>query len=227
MARFNTLARSGGALALVAALAAWMLPAPPALAQEFSPEGRYEVVDPPQPTADPKRVEVLEIFWYGCPHCNRFQPHIRAWEARKPDYVNFVRMPAIFNRIWELHARAYYAAAALGVLEKTHQALFDAIHKEGRKLTDREALARFFEEHGVPRADFDKAFDSFAVDSGIRRSRVMQARYGIRGVPAVIVNGKYRVSGSLAGSYPNMIKVIEALAEREHRALQRTMASTR
>jgi len=188
-----------------------------AYAQAFSAAGHYETLSDPQPTSDPDRVEVLEVFWYGCPHCNRFQPYIEAWQKTKPDYVAYVRMPAIFRKSWEVHARAYYTALALGVLEKTHAAMFAAIHAQRRPMRNADDVGRFFAEHGVDPTAFRKAWESFAVDSGIRRSKVMQERYGIRGVPTVIVNGKYRVSGSLAGSYPNMIKVMDTLVDKEHK----------
>lgn len=191
-----------------------------ARAQAFSAEGRYDILPTPQPTANPDKVEVVEIFWYGCPHCNRFQPHIDPWQAKAPDYVDFVRMPAIFRKSWEVHARAYYASEAMGALEKTHAQMFAQIHGRGEKLDSRDAVEQFFAAQGIGDDAFSKSYDSFAVDSGIRRSKVMQERYGIRGVPSVIVNGKYRVTASLAGSYPNMIQVMNALIEREHKAMK-------
>ena len=185
----------------------------------FSIEGRYERLSSPQATVNPDKIEVVELFWYGCPHCNRFQPHIDPWQKQKPDYVEFVRMPAVFRESWETHARAYYAALALGVLEKIHAPLFAAIHGQNRSLDTRDALEKFFVEQGVPAEEFRRAYDSFGVDSGVRRSKVMQGRYGIRGVPAVVVNGKYRVSGSVAGSYENMIKVIDGLVAMERKEM--------
>jgi thiol:disulfide interchange protein DsbA len=124
-------------------------------------------------------------------------------------------MPAIFRDNWVAHARAFYTAELLGVKKQIHRPLFEAIHLRKQPLDTREELMKFFEMHGVSNDDFNKTYDSFAVESLLRKSQVMQQRYGVRGTPSVIVNGKYRVSGSLAGSPEDMIKVIEALVERE------------
>ncbi len=188
-------------------------------AKEFSAKGRYETLPAPQPTMNPDKVEVVELFWYGCPHCNRFQPYIDPWQENRPDFVEFVRMPAIFRKSWEVHARAYYTALALGALDKTHAAIFGAIHGQNRKLESKEAIEQLFANHGISSETFRKHYDSFGVDSSVRRSKVMQERYGIRGVPTVIVNGKYRVSRSLAGSYQDVIKVINILVARERQEM--------
>jgi len=182
----------------------------------FDPEGKYELVKPPQPTDTPGKVEVVDVFWYGCPHCFRFLPVMEEFEKSKPEYVEIRRMPAIFRDSWVAHARAYYTARLLGIAEQVHRPIFDAIHVEGRALDTEESLMKFFEDFGVSNEEFRQTYASFAVDSLVRKSRVMQQRYGVRGTPSVIVNGKYRVSGSLAGSFENMVKVIAALAEREH-----------
>ncbi len=193
----------------------------------FKIYGQYEKVTPPQPTADPKRIEVLELFWYGCPHCYTLEPHLKNWSKDKPDYVDFRRMPAVFNNPrWALHAQAYYTAEALGVLDKIHEPLFDAIHRYRRPLNTSEQIMAFFEEHGVKKEDFRNAWGSFAVSSKVRRATVMSQRYGIDGVPAIIINGKYRTSGDLAGNYRNVIKVINTLAEEEHKAMTASSAAT-
>jgi thiol:disulfide interchange protein DsbA len=140
------------------------------------------------------------------------------YDKSKPDYVALRRMPAIFRDSWVAHARAFYIAELLGVEEKIHRPLFEAIHLRKQALDSKEELRKYFEKYGVSNDDFDKTYDSFAVETLLRKSQVMQQRYGVRGTPTVIVNGKYRVSGSLAGSRENVIKVIEALVEREHAA---------
>ena len=202
---------------MAAALAGLVLAFPVAGA-EPEIEGLYQKLASPQPTSDPDRIEVVEVFWYGCPHCNRFQPYLDPWVEHLPDHVRFVRMPAVFNDVWELHARAYYIAAALGVLDDIHSRVFAAIHDEGRRLETMDAVRDFFIEHGVAAADFDRHANSFSVKSGLQRSIVMQGGYGLRGVPALIVNGRYLVSGSTAGSYPNVLAVADALIAREHAA---------
>ena len=181
-------------------------------------EGLYQKLPSAQPTSDPDRIEVVEVFWYGCPHCNRFQPFLEPWIEALPDDVRFVRMPAVFSDLWELHARAYYIAQALGVLDSIHHRIFAAIHGQGRGLETMDALRDFFAEQGVDARDFDRHADSFSVKSGVQRSLVMQGRYGLRGVPAIIVNGRFLVSGSTAGSYPKVLEVTDALIARERAA---------
>ncbi|MCY4450736.1 MAG: thiol:disulfide interchange protein DsbA/DsbL [Immundisolibacterales bacterium] len=190
----------------------------PAIGAEPGIEGLYQKLPTPQPTSDPDRIEVVEVFWYGCPHCNRFQPFLEPWIESLPDHVRFVRMPAVFSDVWELHARAYYIAAALGVLDEIHPRIFAAIHDEGRRLETLDAIRDFFVAHGVDASDFDKQANSFSVKSGVQRSLVMQRGYGLRGVPALIVNGRFLVSGSTAGSYPKVLEVTDALVAREHEA---------
>ena len=201
---------------IAAALFGLALAFPAAAQSEI--EGLYQRLTSPQPTSDPDKIEVVEVFWYGCPHCNRFQPYLEAWTETLPDHVRFVRMPAIFNDLWDIHARAYYIAEALGVLDEIHHLIFAALHEEGRSLASMEAIRDFFVAHGVAESDFDKHARSFSVQSGVQRSLVMQAGYGLRGVPALIVNGRYLVSGSTAGSYPNVLVVADALIAREHAA---------
>ena len=190
----------------------------PAAGADAEIEGLYQKLPSAQPTSDPDRIEVVEVFWYGCPHCNRFQPYLEPWIEELPEDVRFVRMPAVFNEVWELHARAYYIAHALGVLDDIHLKIFAAIHDEGRRLETMDALRDFFALHGVAASDFDRHAKSFSVKSGVQRSLVMQGRYGLRGVPALIVNGRFLVSGSTAGSYPRVLEVADALIARERAA---------
>jgi thiol:disulfide interchange protein DsbA len=179
---------------------------------------QYEEIRPPQPTSAPNQIEVVEMFWYGCPHCYTFEPYIERWLGAKPNDVTFVRVPAVFSAGWEPHARAYYAAETLGVLDKVHRSLFDAIHRDRAPLQDEKSLARFFAARGVPEQDFHKAYDSFAVNGKVARANQLTHDYQITGVPAVIVNGKYRTSATLAGGYENLLKVVNELIERERTA---------
>jgi len=192
------------------------LTAPIAHGAAIDVAGKYELVTPPQPTETPGNVEVVEVFWYGCPHCFNFLPSIESYVGSAPDYVAVRHMPVIFRDSWVAHARAFYTADLLGVQKQIHRPLFEAIHLRKQPLDNRGDLMRFFEQHGVSNEDFNSTWDSFAVETLMRKSQVMRKRYGVRGTPTVIVNGKYRVSGSLAGSPENMIKIIEALVEKEH-----------
>jgi thiol:disulfide interchange protein DsbA len=187
---------------------------------DFALHGQYENVSPPLPTQSAGKVEVVELFWYGCPHCYEFEPHVTRWLVGQPPHVAFVRIPAVFpnNKQWHLHAQAYYTADALGVLDRLHPAMFDAMNKNKRPIDTRERLQGLFAEHGVAEADFNRAWDSFGVQSRVRQAVGYTERSGIDGVPAVIVNGKYRTSGGLTGSYANLLRVVDALVDQEHKA---------
>ncbi len=175
----------------------------------------YEVLVTPQPTQNPDKVEVIEFFWYGCPHCYHLEPDLNKWLKTKPDYVDFIRQPAIFNSLWEKHSKAYFTAEALGVVDKVHADFFDAVQNKKQKLESEDQLLKFFSEHGVSEIDFRNAYNSFPVDYKVRQAKTMAARYGVNGVPALIINGKYRTSGSLAKTQQNMIDVMNRLIEKE------------
>ncbi|HFC54476.1 MAG TPA: thiol:disulfide interchange protein DsbA/DsbL [Gammaproteobacteria bacterium] len=194
---------------------AWLVEAP---AAEYREGVDYERVEPPLPTTSGDKVEVMELFWYGCPHCYDFDPYVKRWLMRKPADVEFIHVPAVFNKLWELHAQAFYTAKALGISGKMHDALFDAIHQGGRRFPTPASLQLLFAEYGVSKEDFFKAFDSFAVKSQVKRAIQMTKNSGIDGVPAMIVNGKYRVGASNARSYAEMLKVVDYLVGKEKSA---------
>ena len=189
--------------------------AAPLAAETFREGVDYELVEPAQNTETGERIEVREIFWYGCPHCFDFEPFVERWLEDRPENVEFVRMPAVFRQTWAIHARAFYAARALGKLEAMHGPLFRAIHVERRKLFDRESIAAFAAGQGIDREAFDQAYDSFSVEGKARKAAQLSRSYGITGVPAVIVNGRYRTSGRMAGSYDRLLKIIDFLVAKE------------
>ncbi|WP_041655132.1 thiol:disulfide interchange protein DsbA/DsbL [Marinobacter nauticus] len=201
---------SSAVLALSLLSAASLVNAQPWVAGEH-----YRVLDNPVRTASDNGVEVAEVFWYGCPHCYNFKPLAEAWEAEAPDYINYVKLPAALGRSWEPHAYAFYALEAMGELDKVHDALFDALAGERRPLNTPEALADFVAGYGVDAEKFLENYNSFGV-----RARVQQAQAKIRGAritgtPTMLVDGKYVVSASMAGSHENTLKVVEYLAEKE------------
>jgi len=185
-------------------------------ADTFNPGQHYEAVTPAVATATADgRVEVVELFWYGCPHCFKFEPSIEKWLQTKVDYIDFVRIPAVFASNWEIHARAYYAAEQLGVLEATHAALFDALHNQQRKLFSEDELVGFYAEHGVAEDDFRAAYNSFDVDTKTRNAVALTRKYGISGVPSIIVNGKFRSGASKTGTFERLLKLVDTLAAKE------------
>ncbi|GMR08152.1 MAG: thiol:disulfide interchange protein DsbA/DsbL [Gammaproteobacteria bacterium] len=184
----------------------------------------YKLVTPAQPTTGKGMVEVVEMFWYGCPHCFKFEPILNEWLKTKPKNVKFVRVPAIFRPQWELHAQLFYTAEALGIADKLHQQVFDAIHKERINLSDEKSIRTFFVKHGVKAEDFDRTFRSFSVLAKVRRARMLTSRYGINVVPSMIVNGKYMTDARIASlgdtgiTHQNMLKVVDFLIARESSA---------
>lgn len=178
----------------------------------------YETLSPAQPTHNPDKIEVIEFFWYGCPHCYSFEPILEKWVKSLPKNVEFIRQPAVFSDLWGKHAKAYFTAEALGVVDKIHADFFDALQNKKQNLETEEQLAKFFAEHGVSAEKFHEAYTSFLVDSKVRQATAMAGRYGVTGVPAVIINGKYKTNGPIAGSQEKMIEVINQLIQQESKA---------
>lgn len=201
-----------GAFAASSALAA-----EPGATTAWEAGKHYFVIDPAQPTASGDKVEVLEVFSYACSHCANFQPYAEQLKASLPEYASFDYMPAIFNAQWEPYARAYYTAQSLGVLDKTHQALFDALHRDHMPIRSVDDLASFYSQHGVERAKFLAASGSFEVESKLSRSMQIVRDAGVDGTPTLIVNGKYRTSGATAGGYAQMLELVGWLVEKEHK----------
>jgi len=183
------------------------------LAESVSP-GFARIV-PPQPTQETDKIEVIEFFWYGCPHCYSFEPHLSEWLKTVPDNVQFIRQPAIFSSKWAPGARAYFVADALGITDKVHSDLFNAIQVQHRSLDTEAQMADFFVEHGVEKNAFHGAYNSFIVATRMRQAENMPMRYGVTGVPAIIINGKYRTNGTLAKTFPNMLSVMNDLIAKE------------
>lgn len=175
----------------------------------------YENLPNPVKTEDPDKIEVLEFFWYGCPHCYEFEPHIKAWRETKPDNVEFKSVAAPLNPAWKVHSQAFYAADILGVLDTFHEPMFNAIHKDKKAMRKPKDIAKLVESLGLDADKFMKTMKSFAVDAKIRQSMQKAREVGISAVPTVIVNGKYRTSGTVAGSYPNLINVLNRLIAEE------------
>ena len=173
----------------------------------------YQLVQPAQPPMKSSgKIEVIEMFWYGCPHCHRFQAHLDRWLKAQPDNVEFIRIPVILRENWGTHARAFFTAQALGKLEEIHMPFFEAIHNEKRRLNTNKSLMEFFAEHGISNDDFRKTFNSFSVNSKVRRAQQFARKYGIQGTPSVVVAGKYRIdTGMGKQGFPGVIKAINHL----------------
>ena len=189
---------------------------------KFTEGKQYIRLTPTQPTVGGSdKIEVAEIFWYGCGHCYDFEPYINKWKETKPANVRFVRIPALWNSLVELHGRMYYTEEVLvknGVIKNPAEfraAVFQEYHRRGNRLTSEGAIQKFFERYGVNAETFNKTWKSFEVDQKLRVARDLAKRYGITGVPAVVVNGKYRTGAAEAGTIPAFIEVIDELIAKE------------
>jgi thiol:disulfide interchange protein DsbA len=178
----------------------------------------YVVLDKPVATRDSSKIEVVEMFSYGCPHCYEFEPLVKQWGAQQGSDVDFWFFPAVWSKGMKLYARAYYAAHALGVLERIHLPLFKAIAVEQRNITNEADLAEFFAGYGVTEGAFKEAFNLAAVEEKASKAEERVRNYKPVGVPEIVVNGKYRIDRMHAGGYEGMLKVAEYLVEKERAA---------
>ncbi len=181
--------------------------------------GGYELVNPPQNTASADTVEVLEFFWLGCPHCYSFEPTIAAWEENMPENVTFVREAPPLNPSWEQHSRGFYAAQLMGQETPFVNAMFKAIHEEKKRMRKPSDIAELAATLGMDKDKFIKTMKSFAVQTKMNRSIQLAQGAGITGVPAIMINGKYRTSASLAGGNAGMIDVINETIAMEKQAM--------
>lgn len=200
---------------LATLLSIFLLPALAQAADVFEEGTHYQIVSPAVPVAEPGKSEVVELFWYGCPHCFHMEPLVAEWLKAKPDNVTFRRLPAIFAQQWVPHARAFYAVEALGQMERFHRPLFDAMHQDKRMIMNEDSLTDFAKEVGIDGGQFRQAYDGPSVDAKVKKAMLLTRDYGIDGVPSFIVNGKYRVTASMAGSQEGILKVVNFLLEKE------------
>jgi len=166
-------------------------------------------------SSPPDKIEVAEVFWYGCPHCYDFDPLLDDWKEKQPADVAFVRIPVIWNPTNQVHARAMYAAEALGIFEEAHAEMFKAIHQQNNTLSSQEGLATFFARLGIDNDTFNEAYNSFGVNSAVKRAENLTRRYGVRSVPVLIVNGKYATDGQGVRTFGDMLNLTEELVQRE------------
>jgi len=179
----------------------------------------YETIETPVRTADPNKIEVTEVFWYGCPHCYAFEPLIESWTAKIPADVAFVRSPGMWNEMMEGHAQIFFTAETLGVLDKIHSVAFNEIHQKQNYLQTQDEVRAMFVAQGVSAEDFDKTWSSFGVTSAVKKAGTKMRDYGVRGVPNLIVNGKYRVTvGDGVATQADMLKIVDFLIAKERSA---------
>jgi len=199
---------------LISALSIFLAFTLPSAAQEFQEDVNFFPLLVEQPVRTGGRIEVLEIFWYGCPHCYALEPYLKKWLKNKPEFVEFVQLPAVLNRSWAFDARVFYTFVALGLMDELHEAYFDAIHQDRRRMKNVEQVASWAQEQGIDPQLILDTFNSFGVDSMLANATQMSGRYEADGVPTIIIDGKYRTTVSLAGGHNEIIDLINYLAQR-------------
>jgi len=186
----------------------------------------YEELLIPVATSDPDKIEVVEMFSYLCIHCFNFDAAVSEWAKRQDDGVVFTRVPAIFSKPWQLYAQAFYTAEALGVSDKTHDAIFEAVHTFKQDLRTPEALAGLFRKvAGVEEEAFMKAFNSFSVRSKVQQADSRGRQVRLSSVPTLVVNGKYKTNSSLATTNVGMLQVVDFLIKKERAAAAEAAAA--
>ncbi|AHF65189.1 MULTISPECIES: thiol:disulfide interchange protein DsbA/DsbL [Pseudomonas] len=179
---------------------------------------QYVVLNSAVPVSEPGKIEVVELFWYGCPHCYAFEPTINPWAEKLPEDVNFVRIPAMFGGAWDAHGQLFITLDTMGVEHKVHAAVFNAIQKDRKPLTKPEDMADFVATQGIDRAKFLETFNSFAVKGKIAQYKELAKKYEVTGVPTMIVNGKYRFDLGSSGGPEATLEVADQLIAKERAA---------
>ena len=186
--------------------------AAPLIASAQGPKPQFSELNPPQPVdTDGKKIEVVEFFWYGCPHCYNLEPLLENWVKKLPPDVQFRPIPAVFNERWALDASIYYTFEALGVLPKLHRPFFDSIHRDHLRTDDQAAMTEWLQKHGVEPKKFYETMKSFSVQSKTRRAAQLSVAYKIDGTPAMAVQGRYTVSADQGGSREGMLETVSFL----------------
>lgn len=175
----------------------------------------YVEIKPAHATTTPGKVEVLEFFWYGCPHCYQLEPEILLWSKKLPRNVVFVRQPAVLGESWMTLTQAYYALDSLGEIPRLHGHIFNALHNEGQRFNSPESVITWAATQGVNPDKLKAAFQSFSVYTKANRAKQISQEYRLEGVPALVINGKYLTSPSMAGSYAGVLRIADELIAQE------------
>jgi len=193
-------------------------------AGKWKPGVNFDPIVPAQPTgASPGKVEVVEVFWLGCPHCYALEPFVQAWLKNKPNYIEFVRIPVMWGPVHRAHARFFYTLAALNrsdlfgkafdTIQQKHELLVSTTGNDDETLKLQQAFAK---DNGITPEDYAKAYNSFSVNSNLQRAEQLTQRYQVQGVPLVVIDGKYSTDVSKAGGPQQLISEIDDLAKAEH-----------
>lgn len=207
---------------LVAAfLAAAAAIVPPAAQAQPKSGTDYSELKALQPVEAKGKIEVVEFFWYRCPHCYSLEPVLEAWVKKLPPDVRFRRVPAVLSENWAIDARIFYTFEALGVLDKVHKSFFDAIHKDRLIVTNESSMTEWLAKSGIDRKKFDDAYKSFGVQAKVKRAAQLSSAYQLDGVPLLAIQGKYTVSAEQGGNQKGMLATTDQLIDIARKGLGR------
>ena len=190
-----------------------------AQAEEYVPGRHYEILDNPTITRNPSKVEVVEVFWFGCNHCYSLESYIQPWKRNLPNDVDFWKSHITWNAQAETHARLFYSAKALGIEEKAIPAAFTAIWREGRNLLGNSEVEYFFKGFGIEKERYLSVSNSFGVNNAVKQANNRMRQWAVTGVPTIIVNGKYKGSGTREIGTSKLLEVVDFLIEKERKFL--------
>ena len=171
----------------------------------------WQQLNPAQPTEAGGKVEVIEFFWYGCPHCYSLEPAVVTWAKKATADVVFKRVPALPSDSWGEGARMFYTLESMGKLEEFHQKVFDAIHKQNVNMSNKKARDEWLQKNGIDPAKYAEIEKSFTVATKVNRAKQMTYAYRVESVPRVVVNGKYVVTAEQAGGVDRVFQVVDQL----------------
>ena len=191
-------------------------------AEEYVEGRHYQILDNPTVTRNPSKVEVVEVFWFGCNHCYSLESYIQPWKRNLPNDVDFWKSHITWNAQAETHARLFYSAKALGIEEKAIPAAFTAIWREGRNLIGNSEVEYFFKGFGIEKERYLSVSNSFGVNNAVKQANNRMRQWAVTGVPTIIVNGKYKVSGTREIGTSKLLDVVDFLIEKERRFLTRS-----
>ena len=191
-------------------------------AEEFVAGRHYEILDNPTVTRNPSKVEVVEVFWFGCNHCYALESFVQPWKRNLPNDVDFWKSHITWNAQAETHARLFYSAKALGIEEKAVPAAFSSIWRESRNLLGNSEVEYFFKGFGVEKERYLSVSNSFGVNNAVKQADNRMRQWAVTGVPTLIVNGKYKVSGTREIGTSKLLDVVNFLIEKERRFLTRS-----
>ena len=191
-------------------------------AEEYVEGWHFQILDNPTVTRNPSKVEVVEVFWFGCNHCYSLESYIQPWKRNLPNDVDFWKSHITWNAQAETHARLFYSAKALGIEEKAIPAAFTAIWREGRNLLGNSEVEYFFKGFGIEKERYLSVSNSFGVNNAVKQANNRMRQWTVTGVPTIIVNGKYKVSGTREIGTSKLLDVVDFLIEKERRFLTRS-----